>query len=249
MNHKLLGTAFLFTTLFINAQNVEIPNEKFKTYLLNNLEINTNNDTEIQLSEASDFTGTIDISAEEIYNITGIEAFINIKELYCNDNGISSFDLSKNTALEILDCSSNPLIAIDLSKNINLKKLDCVQCSLTSLDVSKNVDLTFLDCDINYIKSLDLSKNISLTEVHCLKNTDLKIICVNPLHQTDTWLKEQDAEWSTDCTITDINDLTKSTKKTIVMVVDLQGKVINEDYKGLSIIVYSDGSRAKVLVE
>ena len=65
-------TAFVFGA---NAQNVNIPDANFKTYLLGNTLINTNGDTEIQVSEASSFSGGIDCSNLSIADLTGIENF------------------------------------------------------------------------------------------------------------------------------------------------------------------------------
>ena len=42
------------------AQNVNIPDVNFKVYLVGDSAINTNGDTEIQLSEANVFNGDID---------------------------------------------------------------------------------------------------------------------------------------------------------------------------------------------
>lgn len=39
------------STMLVNAQNVNIPNAIFKAYLVGNSAINTNGDTEIQMSE------------------------------------------------------------------------------------------------------------------------------------------------------------------------------------------------------
>ncbi len=44
------------------AQNVNIPDATFKAYLVGNALINTNSDTEIQLSEATAFAGTISVN-------------------------------------------------------------------------------------------------------------------------------------------------------------------------------------------
>ena len=58
----------LFLLLFIgivgigNAQNVNIPDANFKAYLVGNTAINTNGDTEIQVSEAAAYSGQIDCS-------------------------------------------------------------------------------------------------------------------------------------------------------------------------------------------
>ena len=48
------------TTSGLLAQNVNIPDANFKSYLIGNTAINTNADTVIQVSEATAFTGTID---------------------------------------------------------------------------------------------------------------------------------------------------------------------------------------------
>ncbi|MDG0972550.1 MAG: hypothetical protein P8O07_00170 [Crocinitomicaceae bacterium] len=67
----------LISVLAINsyAQNVNIPDANFKAYLVGNAQINTNGDTEIQVSEANAFGGTIDCSSQNISDLTGIEAF------------------------------------------------------------------------------------------------------------------------------------------------------------------------------
>ena len=69
-----------------NAQNVNIPDANFKAALVNNSSINTNMDTEIQISEASAFNGTIDCSYMNISNLTGIEAFVSLTNLLCYTN-------------------------------------------------------------------------------------------------------------------------------------------------------------------
>ena len=68
----LLLSFFLSVSLF--SQNVYIPDANFKNYLVNNPEINTNGDTEIQVSEASSFIGEIDCGGFNISDLTGIEA-------------------------------------------------------------------------------------------------------------------------------------------------------------------------------
>jgi hypothetical protein len=45
----------------LNAQDVNIPDVNFKAALVENTEINTNLDTEIQVTEAEAFSGTIQL--------------------------------------------------------------------------------------------------------------------------------------------------------------------------------------------
>ena len=135
--------------LFSFGQNVNIPDANFKSYLVGNTNINTNGDKEIQVSEASAFNGEIDCSNEDISNLKGIEAFTALTSLWCDDNQLTSLNVSKNTALTSLSCGGNQIKSLDVSKNTALTDLYCRQSNLTSLDVSKNTALTSLDCDGN----------------------------------------------------------------------------------------------------
>lgn len=187
---------YIFLSLIISfycikGQNVNIPDINFKTYLLSNSAININGDNEIQASEAFNFNGKIDCSGKNISTLTGIETFINLKEINCDFNNLYSLDLSKNTALTVLNCMANKLTSldissnkslvklsfnsnqindIDVSNNINLIELNCYQNRLTSLDVSKNLALSVLVCDANQLTSLDLSNNLSLVQLECEGN-------------------------------------------------------------------------------
>ena len=90
--------------------------------------------------------------------------------LGCNDNQLTSLDVSKNTALTELNCRSNQLTSLDVSKNTALTELWCHHNQLTSLDVSKNTALTTLGCSYNQLTSLDLSKKSVLTSLNCNDN-------------------------------------------------------------------------------
>ena len=90
------------------GQNVNIPDANFKAYLLGNSLINTNGDTEIQVSEAAAFTDTIDCSNMNISNLTGIEAFTALTYLWCVGNQLTILNVSLNTALTSLRCYDMP---------------------------------------------------------------------------------------------------------------------------------------------
>ena len=106
-------------------QIVNIPDANFKAYLVGNTAINTNGDTEIQVSEASSFNDTLDFSAQEISDLTGIEAFTALTTLYCGENQLTSLDVSQNKALTALYCGYNQLTSLDVSKNKALTELNC----------------------------------------------------------------------------------------------------------------------------
>ena len=164
----LFLSVFLTTVLF--GQNVYIPDDNFKANLVGNSAINTNGDDEIQVSEASAFDGVINCSSQGISDMTGIEAFSALTELYCVNNPLTSLDLSQNIALEILWCSLNQLTSLDVSQNTALNSLYCFDNLITSLDLSSNTVLYNLDCRTNQITSLDLSQNTALTYLFCENN-------------------------------------------------------------------------------
>ena len=191
----------LFTLLLVPmigfGQNVYIPDANFKAYLVGEPLINTNGDSEIQVSEASAFTGTINVYNTSISDLTGIESFTALTQLYCVLNNLTSLDVSNNTALTNLYCSDNQLTSLDVSNNTALtsfgcyanqltslnvsgctalEELECAYNQLTSLDVSSNTALEFLICYDNQLTSLDVSNNTALTFLACYINS---LECLN----------------------------------------------------------------------
>ena len=152
------------------GQNVNIPDVNFKAYLVGNTAINTNGDTEIQLSEAAAFNGTINCNNMNISNLIGIEAFTALDTLYCKNNQLDSLNLSQNTALTYLSCGYNQLTSLNVSQNTALTYLSCWNNQLDSLNVSQNTALTYLWCEQNQLTSLDLSQNTALTWLNCGSN-------------------------------------------------------------------------------
>ncbi|MDG0972551.1 MAG: leucine-rich repeat domain-containing protein [Crocinitomicaceae bacterium] len=164
----LLGALALTINSF--AQNVNIPDANFKAYLVGNSLINTNLDTEIQVSEANAFGGDIFCNGLNVSDLTGIEAFTALTYLRCFDNQLTSLDVTQNTALTYLDCYNNQLTSLDLTQNTALNYLYCHLNQLTSLDVSQNTDLTELFCSQNQLTSLDVTQNTALTGLFCDNN-------------------------------------------------------------------------------
>lgn len=161
----------------VNAQIVNIPDVNFKHYLVSNSAINTNGDSEIQVSEAIAFTGTIHCDSFSISDLTGIEVFVNLTKLWCYNNQLTNLDLSQNTALVDLQCDSNQLTNLDLTNNVALKILSCHINKLTTLNVNKNIALKILYCYENQLTDINVSKNLALEKFYCslnkLTNLDL----------------------------------------------------------------------------
>ncbi|WJS96422.1 T9SS type B sorting domain-containing protein [Flavobacterium johnsoniae] len=151
------------------AQYTSIPDVNFEQALIDFGIDSAPRDGRVLTSSAASVI-SLNISNRGITNLSGIEDFISLKELYCVQNPIFTLDLSKNIALTNLSCSLTQLSSLDLSNNILLKELECEKTNLTSLDLSKNIALTKLYCAENKLTSLDLSKNTLLDFVQCNKN-------------------------------------------------------------------------------
>ncbi len=149
---------------------VNIPDANFKVALVGNSLINTNADGEIQCSEASAYSDTLDINSLNISDLTGIEAFTSITNLYCFNNQLTYLDLSSNTALVELKCYDNLLTTLDLSANTALTYVDCFSNLLTNLNISNNLSLNSLICSINQLTNINTSANTSLSGLACDNN-------------------------------------------------------------------------------
>jgi hypothetical protein len=152
----------------IGFGQVYIPDANFKAYLVGNTAINTNGDTEIQLTEATVFSGSIICTNMGISDLTGIEAFIALDTLGCVLNQLTNLDLSQNTALTCLYCSNNQLTTLDVSNNTALTDLGCNSNQLTSLDVYSNTALDILECRSNQLTTLVVNNNLRL--LYCDNN-------------------------------------------------------------------------------
>ncbi|NVK63233.1 MAG: T9SS type A sorting domain-containing protein [Flavobacteriales bacterium] len=163
----------------VNAQNVNIPDTNFKAYLVGNSQINTNGDSEIQVSEANACTETILCSGMGISDLTGIEAFTSIYYLQCSNNNLTSLDVSNNSNLTYLLCWSNQLTSLDVSSNVNLVNLSVAFNLITSLDLSHNTALTTLNVKENQISNLDISENVNLNNINVRNNELMSLNLAN----------------------------------------------------------------------
>ncbi|WP_452229837.1 T9SS type A sorting domain-containing protein [Lacinutrix sp. MEBiC02404] len=139
MKRKLLSIcAFISIFTATNAQNVSIPDTNFKTILVANTNINTNNDTEIQDTEAVAYTGTINVSGSSIQDLTGLEAFTEIVGLQAFGNpSLTSIDVSQNTKLTQLLIEQTGIGGIlDLSMLTHLVDFKGHTTSITAINMA-----------------------------------------------------------------------------------------------------------------
>ena len=173
-------TLFLFFAICLQnmySQNIDFPDENLKNALLEYEPIiDTNDDGEIQISEALAVTELQLTSYYTSYNIsdpTGLENFENLTYLSLSYNSITSIEVSSLLNLEYLNLGSNSLTSIDVSPLINLEYLYLENNSLTSIDVSDNIGLIDLYIYASLITELDVSQNPNLMSLNFWGNSEL----------------------------------------------------------------------------
>ncbi|WP_395074605.1 T9SS type A sorting domain-containing protein [Flavobacterium sp.] len=195
----------------INAQIINFPDANFKAKLLlantnydiatdyngYQMKIDSNNDGEIQISEAQNVYRLI-IQNYNLTNLSGIENFTNLIELNCADNLLTSLDVSNLTELVTFRCDRNRLnnlnVAqlsnlrifyyggnflnnIDLTMMTDLVELGCNNNQITTLNINFLTNLRFLYCDNNLLTNIDIRNITYLRTIWCANNllTDINL--------------------------------------------------------------------------
>ena len=198
------------------GQNVYIPDANFKAYLVGEPSINTNGDSEIQVSEAASFNDTID----------------------CDNNQLTSIDVSNNLALNFLYCSDNLITNLDISSNTFLYSLFCYGNQLINLNVKNG----------NNFNWLETFEGITF---RCANNPSLTCIEVDDVAFSDTnWTVangyiDPQHYFSNNCTPSAIQE--QSTNKQLLKVTDLLGRETKQTNQPL-FYIYDDGTVEKRII-
>ena len=201
-NTLLFLSVFLSTSLL--GQSVYIPDASFKAILVGNSAINTNGDTEIQMSEASSYNGGIECFGSNISDLTGVEAFTSLTGLFCTANNLTSLDVSQNVNLVLLHCGFNSITSLDLSALAALTALYAPGNLITSLNTDGAEALIHLDCSFNLITTLDLSQNTHLDHIDCQIN---HLQCLNIANGNNTNVENFFAAGNPNLSCVEVDDI------------------------------------------
>ncbi|NAS30931.1 T9SS type A sorting domain-containing protein [Flavobacteriaceae bacterium R38] len=161
--------AFLLCTTLISAQNFQIKDVNFENALIRQGYDVGNPDGFLERGSLNQVY-YLDISGEQIEDLSGIEAFVNLEVLIADNNDLRSLDLSLNTNLKEISVYNNRLRSIDVSNNTRLEKLNVYKNRLTELNLYNNRNLTYLASADNNLTELDLVNNRQLEKVYCQNN-------------------------------------------------------------------------------
>ena len=148
----------------------------------NSIKIDSNNNGEIEVSEALEVY-QLYVSESNISDLTGINDFSNLRALYVIGNNLSTLDLSRLINLEQLQCQRNSLTSLNIDNLHKLNILYCNENKLTTLDISVNKGLVSLYCSDNQLIDLKVLECPSLHEIICKNNllTTLDLSNLNKL--------------------------------------------------------------------
>ena len=102
---------------------------------------------------------------QKIKTLQGLKYFTALTELNCDENALTSLDLSSNTALRKLSCNHNKLTTLDLSQNVALVEVSCSGNQLSELLLERNSLLEALFCKNNLLTQLDVTHNPALNYI------------------------------------------------------------------------------------
>lgn len=167
---------------------VNIPDANFKDALINDLVVDTdfdgvpdadadtNNDGEIQISEAEEVRRLFVIE-KGIGSLEGIEAFIFLEELFCGNNLLSSLNIVDNVSLESLNCADNTITQILIGSNSSLEQINFSNNQIEQINLNGCPNLQSISGINNNLSSIDLSANTNLEVIALILNelTELDI--------------------------------------------------------------------------
>ncbi len=163
-----------FIVIDSNAQNTFVPDDNFEQALID-LGYDSGEPNDSIFTSAIQEITSLDVSDKNISSLQGIEDFINLKSLYCQNNTITQLNLNNNKQLTTVGCRQNQISDLAVDSLANLKTLDCAENQLNSIDLSHNPVLSYFDCSINQLAYIDVTSNLELANLFCPYNKLTKL--------------------------------------------------------------------------
>jgi len=181
---KIFTSVFILVFLLMNSQNIVFPDPFFKAVLVgagpnvttakdlngNFFKIDSNNDGEISLSEAS-LVGYLNIELGGVSSVEGIRNFTNLSSLNIYSNDITTVDLHQMPMLKYYTHVGNVLQTVNLQGNTGLLELKIEDSfNLDTVDLSTCTALEKVRFYNTTLTSLNVSNHSALKEIDCAMN-------------------------------------------------------------------------------
>ena len=176
-----------------------IPDPVFEQYLVDN-SIDDVIDGEVTTASLASVV-TVILDDLNITNLSGIEDFVNLDNLWLQNTNLTNLNVSNNILLKFLYFDNNNISNIDVSRLNSLEKLSFINNNVQSINVSANPNLQILEISGNNILNLDVSSN---SELFTLKTSSNPLTCIQVnLEQLNNipinWETDIDDEYALDC--------------------------------------------------
>ena len=143
------------------GQQTYVPDDNFEQKLIQ-LGYDNILDDSVVTTNINTITGLLYVGGENIADLTGIEDFINLTILNCENNQLTSLDISNNINLYFLVCKNNNLLSLDL-RNGNNNQFD-------SLWTYGNPNLTCISVDDSIYSTNNWTVNQLIDAQHYFSN-------------------------------------------------------------------------------
>ncbi|QJB35528.1 leucine-rich repeat domain-containing protein [Chitinophaga oryzae] len=172
----LLGCVLLLLGLSCaEAQVIHFPDPNFKEALLRK-KIDTNNDGEIQVTEAQKVT-KLYLEETAFSSMEGLKSFSHLEEFGTYKNRIRQVDLQGMLSLKRLYLVGSDIESLNIKGCSNLEHLSLTGNRLTGIDISEFRKLTMLSLNYNQLTKIEINNYPELKELNLSDNniTDFKI--------------------------------------------------------------------------
>lgn len=184
------------TTIFYNANGINIPDPNLKAYLVANYD--DDGDGQISIAEADNVT-TVNFAGKGVSDITGLESCTNLVSINCSDNSIAKIQLPTLTNLKTLTCYGNPIDVLNLSncaalqylylQDVSTNAISGTAVAIDGYDQAAALSLSLANTPFTELSvtnstgltSLDVSQNVQLETFNCYGNTQLEQVDVSAL--------------------------------------------------------------------
>ena len=223
------------------GQFTYVPDDNFEAYLeANGMGNGISNDDYVTTVNINTVT-YLYINSMNISDLTGIEDFIALEFLQCDDNQITEIDVSNNINLLQLFCNNNQLTSLNVSNNPLLNHLYCFGNLLTTLDVSNT------PCSIwsepAFSGNGGWNTTIDNPNLFCIEVDDINCWNTNFIWSIDSTYQY----YSTNCSATTIQE--HSTNKELLKVTDLLGRKTKQTSQPLLYFFYDGTVEKRMVIE
>ena len=157
-------------------------------------------DGSIRTSSAEGIVDLV-INDKGISSLSGIEDFINLQNLWAQDNELAQVNLAQNTKLIFIFLDGNQLEDLEVVNLAELEKIGVSGNLLTTIDVSNNFNLELLDVSANTLEEIDVSANENLFQFSVVSNplTCIKVSSNQLADIPEEWEKDEEDFYALKC--------------------------------------------------